>query len=173
MKKLLFVLLFFCSFASIYSQQFHSLDGIEDQQGNTLLLYRLGDEFYFFNPVYKFNTQSLSETLLMQAFYINYPSGEIARAVWDFDFFPGDENNFMNVGYEINPDNHAYIARNDSIVSSGFDGYWKVDISKQNPLKVFVFGGGGPVRSWDGGYTFPNRFNSCSCKLHSNSFSRF
>ena len=155
MKKLLFVLLFLCSFASIYSQQFHSLDGIEDQQGNTLLLYRLGDQFYFFNPVYKLNTQSLSETLLMQAFFINYPSGDIAKAVWDFEFFPGDENNFMNVGYEINPDNHAYIARNDTIVANGFDGYWKVDISKQNPLKVFVFGSGGEVRSWDGGYTFP------------------
>ena len=61
----------------------------------------------------------------------------------------------MNVGYEINPDNHSYIARNDTIVFGGFDGFTKVDISKQNPQKVFVFGGGGEVRSWDGGFTFP------------------
>ena len=93
--------------------------------------------------------------LLIQAFYSNFPGGELAKAVWDFEFFPNDVDNFMNVGYEINPDNHAYIARNDSIVFGGFEGYWKVDISKQNPLKVFVFGGAGEIRSWDGGYTFP------------------
>jgi hypothetical protein len=155
MKSLSFVFFVLYSLTSLYSQQFHSLDGIEDDQGNTLLMYRLGEEFFFYNPVYKLNTQSLSETLLMQAFYINYPSGEIAKAVWDFEFFPNDPDNFMNVGYEINPDNHGYIARNDSIVFGGFEGYWKVDISKQNPLKVFVFGGAGEIRSWDGGYTFP------------------
>jgi hypothetical protein len=155
MKNLLFVLLVLSSLTSVYSQQFHSLDGIEDDQGNTLLLYRLGEEFFFYNPVYKLNTFSLLEEILIQAYYINYPSGEIAKAVLDFEFFPGDENNFMNVGYQINPDNHSYIARNDTIVFGGFDGYWKVDISKQNPLKVFVFGGAGEIRSWDGGYTFP------------------
>ena len=155
MKNLLFVLLVLSSLTSVYSQQFHSLDGIEDDQGNTLLLYRLGQEFFFYNPVYKLNTFSLSEEILIQAYYSNFPSGELAKAVWDFEFFPGDENNFMNVGYEINPDNHPYIARNDTIVFGGFDGYWKVDISKQNPLKVFVFGGTGEIRSWDGGYTFP------------------
>jgi len=155
MKNLLFVLLVLSSLTSVYSQQFHSLDGIEDDQGNTLLLYRLGEEFFFYNPVYKLNTFSLSEEILIQAYYSNFPSGELAKAVWDFEFFPNDENNFMNVGYEINPDNHPYIARNDTIVFGGFDGYWKVDISKQNPLKVFVFGGAGEIRSWDGGYTFP------------------
>mgnify|MGYP000456255666 CR=1 FL=1 len=61
----------------------------------------------------------------------------------------------MNVGYQINPDNHSYIARNDSIVFGGVDGFTKVDISKQDAQKVFVFGGGGEIRSWDGGYTFP------------------
>ena len=45
----------------------------------------------------------------------NYPSGEIAKSVLDYEFFPNDENNFMNVGYEINPDNHSYIARNDTM----------------------------------------------------------
>ncbi|MBK7630851.1 MAG: hypothetical protein IPJ23_09115 [Ignavibacteriales bacterium] len=33
--------------------------------------------------------------------------------------------------------------------------FYRIDISKQNPLKVFVFDGGGEIRSWDGGYTFP------------------
>ena len=155
MKKLVIVLFSISLLTSNYPQQFHSLDGIEDSQGNTLLFYRLGENYYPYNPVYKLNTQSLSETLLMQAFYINYPSGEIAKAVWDFEFFPGDENNFMNVGFEINPDNHSYIARNDSIIFGGVDGFERVDISKQNPQKVFVSGNGPLVRSFDGGFSFP------------------
>jgi hypothetical protein len=155
MKNLLYVFFVLYSLTSLYPQQFHSIDGIEDDQGNTLLLYRLGEEFFFYNPVYKLNTFSFSEELLIQAYYINYPSGEIAKAVLDFEFFPANANNFMNVGYEINPDNHGYIARNDTIVFGGFDEYIRVDISKQDAQKVFVFSGGGPVRSWDGGYTFP------------------
>ena len=155
-RVLISLFISFCAVPLIYPQQFHSLEGIEDGQGNTLLLYRLGEDFFPYNPVYKFNTQTLSETPLIQAYYINHPSGEIAKAVWDFEFFPVDENNFMNVGFEINPDNHSYIARNDSIVFGGVYGFIKVDISKQNPLKVFVFGGTAPVRSWDGGFTFPS-----------------
>lgn len=152
MKNLLLSLLL-C--LSIFPQQFHSLDGIENSNGQTILLYRLGSNFFPYNPVYKYNTQSSDESLLMQAYSNNYPGGEISKAIWDFEFFPANADNFMNVGYEINPDNHGYIARNDTIVFGGFDEYIRVDISKQDPQKVFVFGGGSPVRSWDGGNTFP------------------
>jgi hypothetical protein len=154
-RKLALVLLVICSITSLYSQQFHSLDGIETSSGQTILLYRLGGDYYIYNPVYKLNTNTFDESLLIDAFYSNFPSGELAKSVLDFEFFPKDENNFMNVGNEINPDNHSYIARNDTIVFGGIDGFTKVDISKQDVQKVFVFGGGGPVRSWDGGYTFP------------------
>lgn len=155
MKRVLFVLLSLFLFNSLFAQQFHSLDGIEDTQGNSILLYRFGENYFPFNPVYKFNANTLEETLLIQAFYSSYPSGALAKAVNDFEFFPSDEINFMNVGYEINPDNHSYIARNDSIVFGGFSSFERVDISRQNPLKVFVFGSDMLVRSWDGGYTFP------------------
>jgi hypothetical protein len=155
MKRVTIFLFIFFSITSLYSQQFHSLDGIEDEQGNTLLLYRFGQQYFPFNPVYKFNTNSLDESLLIQAFYSVLPGGDLAKAVNDFEFFPNDVDNFMNVGYTINPDNHSYIARNDSVVFGGIDGFERVDISKQNPQKVFVFGAGYPIRSWDGGYTFP------------------
>lgn len=155
MKSLIVFLFIVFSAISVYPQQFNSLDGIEDEQGNTQLLYRLGEQYYIYNPVYKFSTNTLQESLLIQAYYNNFPGGDLAKAVLDFEFFPNDESNFMNVGYEINPDNHSYIARNDTIVFSGYNGFTGVDISKHNPQKVFVFGGGGPVRSWDGGYTFP------------------
>ncbi|HQI41533.1 MAG: hypothetical protein B6D44_11040 [Ignavibacteriales bacterium UTCHB2] len=150
--KTLLVLLLVSSLS--FSQQFISLDGIEDSQGNSLLFYRLGYD-YLFSPVYKFNTQTSDESLIMQAFYSNYPGGTLAKSVNDFEFFPDDEDNFMNVGFEINPDNHAYIARNDSIVFSGFSGFDRVDISKQEPIKVFVFWGYSIIRSWDRGFTFP------------------
>lgn len=149
------LLLFLLLINSVFSQQFHSLDGIESPSGQTIILYRLGSNFFPYNPVYKYNTQSSDESLLMQAYSNNYPGGEISKAIWDFEFFPNDYNNFMNVGYQINPDNHGYIARNDSIVFGNMGECRQVDISKQNPQKVFVFGNGGLIRSWDGGYTFP------------------
>ncbi len=149
------LLLFLLLFVSVFPQQFHSLDGIESPSGQTILLYRLGSNFFPYNPVYKYNTQSTDESLLMQAYSNNYPGGEMSKAIWDFEFFPYDVDSFMNVGYEINPDNHGYIARNDSIVFGNMGECRQVDISKQNPQKVFVFGNGGLIRSWDGGYTFP------------------
>jgi len=151
--KNLFLVLFILT--TTYSQQFNSLDGIEDSQGNTILLYRYGSNYFLFNPIYKLNTSSLDEALLIQAYYNTFPGGDLAKAVNDFEFFPNDENNFMNVGYEINPDNHSYIARNDSIVYGEIEGFERVDISKQDPQKVFVFGYNYTLRSFDGGFTFP------------------
>lgn len=153
MKSFL-VLLVVLFAVDIRSQSIHSLDGIENQQGETVLLYRLGSDFFPYNPVYKLNSSTLTEELIIDAFNNNFPGGQLAKAVWDFEFFP-DKTNFMNVGYQINPDNHSYIARNDSIVFGGIDGYSRVDISKQDPLKVFAFGGGPLARSFDGGFTFP------------------
>ncbi len=155
MKKLVFVLFTLCSLTSNYSQQFHSLDGIESPTGQTILLYRLGSEQYHSNPIFKFNVQTGYEQQIMDAHSIIYPVGADIKTVNDFEFFPGDTVNFINVGDRIFMDYGSYIARNDSLVFGFHSPLYGVDISKQNPLKVFVFGGGGPVRSWDGGYTFP------------------
>jgi len=149
------IFLVFFILSTTYSQQFHSLDGIESPTGQTLLLYRLGSNFFPYNPIYKFNTETSDESLIMQAYSTNYPGGEIAKGVWDFEFFINDTDNFVNVGLEIFPDNHGFIARNDSIVFGNIGECRRIDISKQNSQKVFVFDNGGPIRSWDGGYTFP------------------
>ena len=63
-RKLALVLLVICSITSLYSQQFHSLDGIEDAQGKTILLYRLVIITDLYNPVYKFNPTHVIETLI-------------------------------------------------------------------------------------------------------------
>ncbi|HZW38476.1 MAG TPA: T9SS type A sorting domain-containing protein [Ignavibacteriaceae bacterium] len=153
MKTFLLALIVFCGIQLTFSQQFHTLDGIEDNQGHTLLHYRLGNESFEYNPVFRYNTFTQVQNYLIYAHNID-PMGN-AKGVNDFEFFPGDTSNFINVGSIIYPDSHGYISRNDSQVTGTMVAYDKVDISKQNPNKVFVFGPGGHIRSWDGGYTFP------------------
>lgn len=148
--SLLFV---FCS-VFLYPQRFHSLDGIENHQNETLLLYRIGYDYFHYNPVVKLNTSTLQENYIMHAFYFYFPPAEQARAVYDFEFFPGDENNFVNTGYVIDPDNHLYIARNDTAVAWDIGDFHRIDISKQNSLKVFAFSTY-TARSFDGGYSYP------------------
>ncbi len=146
--------LFLISSVLTFSQTFHSLDGIENPQGETILLYRLGSDYFYFNPVYKLNTSTFSEELIIQAYDYNFPQSQLAKGILDFEFFPSGED-FVNCGFVIYPDNHSYIARNDSIVYGGMSGFDRIDISKQNPLKVFAFAGGPLTRSFDGGYTYP------------------
>lgn len=155
MRKLVQVLLVISLITSIFPQQFHSLDGIESPDAQTILLYRFGSDQYIYNPVYKFNVQSSYEKQIIDAHSIIYPAGADIKSIWDFKFFPNDTLNFMNIGDLIYVDYGSYIARNDSLVFGYYSPLYKVDISKQNPLKVFVFDGGGEIRSWDGGYTFP------------------
>ncbi|HMN26375.1 MAG TPA: hypothetical protein PKE38_17845, partial [Ignavibacteriaceae bacterium] len=149
MKNLMLVFFSVYSLASLYPQQFHSLDGIESSNGQSILLYRLGNDYFPYNPVYKFNTQSRYEEKIMNAY-----SGLPSRTVADYEFFPNDTANFVSVG-KWGMNINFYIARNDIDVCYPPPVVYRVDISKQNPQKVFVFGGGGPVRSWDGGFTFP------------------
>jgi len=136
MKKI--VLFIWFSHLLIFAQQFHSLDGIEDSEGNTLLLYRLGSQYSYFNPVYKMNVKTGYEKMIMDAYDIMYPGSELAKAVLDYEFFPNDTANFVNCGYMIYPDNHGYIARNDSGVLGGMFNFELIEVSKQNPNKVFV-----------------------------------
>ncbi len=142
-------------FSPLHSQQFHSLDGIESPIGQTILLYRLGTEQYHSNPIFKLNLQTGYELQIMDAHEIYFPVGADIKTVNDYEFFPGDTANFINVGDLIFMDYSFYIAKNDSVVFSHFAPYYRVDISKQNPEKIFVFGSGGEIRSWDGGLTFP------------------
>lgn len=152
MKQILVISLIFQF--SVFSQQFHSLEGIEDSAGNTHLIYRLGSQYYHFNPLYKLNLKTGYEKMIMDAFYNRYPGGELAKAVRDFEFFPNDTANFVNCGYVIYPDNHGYIARNDSIGLGGMSDYQIIDISKQNPNKVFVSDYYYTYESSDAGYTY-------------------
>ena len=79
--------LFLIASALTSAQTFHSLDGIENPQGETILLYRLGSDYFYFNPVYKLNTSTFSEELIIQAYDYNFPQSQLAKAALDFEFF--------------------------------------------------------------------------------------
>ncbi len=144
-----FLFLFLCSLS--YTQTFQSLDGFENEQGETILLYRLGDQDFSLNPIYKFNTVTKSEELIIDAF----STAEGLRACIDFEYFPADTSNFMNVGQELlGIDPIDFIARNDTIIYSDLGLFRAVDILKENPACVFAFGNG-IYRSFDGGLSFP------------------
>ncbi len=156
MKVKIFFLIYLFFSVSIFSQQFHSLDGFVNIFGDVQLIYRLGGDYYFYNPIYKLNLSSFTELNIMDAYHYNYPypGGEIAKAVRDFNFFP-DGYNFINCGFMIYPDNHGYIARNDTIVIGGMSDFNLVDISHQNYNKTYASNLYQTYRSFDGGFTYP------------------
>ena len=156
MKKLFIThLLFFLIFSlTPIAQEFHNLNGIETQSGRTYLFYRIESPSTY-SSVYKFDLDTQQDEMIMYGFYYNTPFGTMGKAINDYEFFPNDSVNFMNVGNEINIDFWGTIYRNDSLsFSIPFD-MVKVDISKQNPQKVFVGADYNYLlRSFDGGYTF-------------------
>ncbi|MBK7498514.1 MAG: hypothetical protein IPI19_05285 [Ignavibacteriales bacterium] len=159
-RKLALVLLVICSITSLYSQQFHSLDGLEGPTGQTILLYRLGsEEFYQFNPIFKFNTVSNFEMKIMDAYAIEYPTSADVKSVSDFEFFQNDTVNFLNTGFRVIMDLNGYSAINDSFKFFHFGSIEIVEISRQDPQKVFISDLSTTFRSFDGGYTFPEDSN--------------
>ena len=155
MKKLL-VLFLIVAVNSNYSQQFSNLNGIEDEQGNTLLLYSFGVDIYGqYSPVFKFNTLTSQESKIMDAYSIQIDTfNYMGKSVSDYEFFNNDTSNFINVGATLNMDLLGYAARNDSILFTDFF-LVNVDISKQNPNDIFVSNFTNIYRSFDGGYTYP------------------
>ncbi|MFZ2324811.1 MAG: hypothetical protein WAV89_14095 [Ignavibacteriaceae bacterium] len=92
-----FILVFFVllSTASLYSQQFSRLNGLEDSQGNTILLYSFGvDLSGRFSPTFQYNVNSGIETKIMDA-YSNVidTSHTNSITIEDYEFFTNDINN--------------------------------------------------------------------------------
>jgi hypothetical protein len=152
-NRIILYLIFFFSIYGYSQTAFHSLGGMESNEGHTLLFYRSGESFFYYNPIYKLNTQTLSTEMIINAYSGTQPWTP-SKGVWDFEFFPGMGSGFIYVGEEINPDNHGFISKNNQKVFGGMSGYYRVDISKNDPEKVFVFGPGPIMVSLDGGDNF-------------------
>ena len=151
MNRFIFVLLLIIA-GTGFSQSFLTLDGIESPEGETILLYHLGNPAYrVYTPVYKYYVSSGYEKKVMDAFFVN---GSYTRSVQDFEYFPDDTLNFINCGFGMEPDNYGFVAYNDSSVSGFQSAFLYVDISGQDPSRTFA-GDGMLNRSFDGGLTYP------------------
>lgn len=155
-KKLAFILLVLSSITSLYPQQFSRLNGLEDLQGNTILLYSFGNDINGrYVPVYKYFVNTGIETKIIDAYSEQIDTFTVnAKSVIDYEFFPNDINNFVNVGLTINMDALGYAARNDTITFTDW-AFFIVDISKQHPHQVYISDFYKIYRSFDGGYTYP------------------
>jgi hypothetical protein len=155
MKKLLLTILLSC-FTSIFAQQFSNLKGLEDHQGNTILLYSFGNDVYGnYSPIYKYNPSTNQETKIIDAYSYQIDSLHFnGKSVSDYEFFQNDQNNFINVGMTEVIDILGYAARNDSITfTQSF--LATVDISKQNLNLIYLSDFSNIYRSFDGGYSYP------------------
>jgi hypothetical protein len=87
MKNLIFSLLLGYT-AALYPQSFQSLDGFESQTGETFLQYRLGSDYFPYNPVYKLNTSDLSEELIVDAYNNYFPAVSLQKLYGTSNSFP-------------------------------------------------------------------------------------
>lgn len=155
-RKLAIVLFVICLFTSAYPQQFSRLNGLEDPQGQTILLYSFGNDVNgLYVPVFKYFVNTGIETKIIDAYSIQIDTFQYhAKSVSDYEFFPNDINNFINVGLTLNIDVLGYAARNDTITFTDW-AFFFVDISKQHPQQVYISDFHKIYRSFDGGNTYP------------------
>ena len=155
MKSIFFITVSFLFSVSSIAQQISDLNGLETQSGRTYLFYR-SYGLTPYNSIFKFDPETQQDTLFLFGFLSWSPFGNDGKANNDFEFFPNDSVNFMSVGNEFNVDFWGTIYRNDTLTFSIPFDIIKVDISKQNPQKVFAGGSYNHLlRSFDGGYNFP------------------
>jgi hypothetical protein len=171
MKKLL-VFLFIGIVSNGYSQlnvspQFSELKGMEDQQGNTHLIYRIhtyfeNDPIYqWSNHIYHYDLIKDIDTLFIQVSGIESPTGNFNHWVSDLDFWNNNPSEFIYCGGgTVGPyfEGNAYVRRFDGF-NNIFGYFWGtanyVDISSSNDsllyLGVYTDGGLGTLKSTTGG----------------------
>ena len=105
MKKWV-VTLFICCLTNNFSQtnispQFSELKGMEDQQGNTHLFYRIfeyiSDEngFYKGNSIYHIDFSNGIDSLFIRDFINDYPAYQVFKVVNDYAFWNNDFTKFI------------------------------------------------------------------------------
>ncbi len=168
MKRLLiFLLSLFCSL-HLFSQgrvyTFNSLDGLEDKEGNTQLIYR---KYYFSkaesgtseeNGIYRYDVNKNKDTLIAPDYWHFNSSTEFYQSVSDISFFDGDPYKYIYCGVNGGFESYGYIYKSD--VGSVFS-YWslafgRIEVSKQNPQRIFATSLNEMIMSSDGGITWPS-----------------
>ena len=168
MKRLLVILVsLFCSLqvfsqASFYT--FNSLDGLEDKDGNTHLFYRM---YYLYhaganhseeNGIYRYDLTKDKDTLIAAEYWQYNPVTEGYQIVSDISFFNGDPYKYIYCGVNGGFESYGYINKSD--IGSVFN-FWslpfsRIEVSKQNPQRVFATSLNKMIMSSDGGLTWPS-----------------
>ena len=171
-------LLFVCIYANGFSQtnispQFSELKGMEDQQGNTHLFYRIFSETYGTNSysrnndIYRLAVGTLIDTLFLHDYLYSSPVMEAARFVYDYDFWNKNYGAYIFCGMNgFGPEPIAYIERFD-----GNANYYQwgevndIDISQQDDSVVYAGGdifstSERTIKSSDGGWNWSGVTNS-------------
>jgi len=165
-------------FTNIFSQttvlpQFSELNGMDDQEGNTHLFYRIrsdtiiGQSYLSLkNDVYKLNISDGEDSLFFYDRVIGDENGTDFHHVNDYDFWNSDVNKYISGGTSGNFYPYTYINRFDYLDPLFYQWQGRVDnlsISKQNDSLIYVgcwasdFTGQDPFRtskSTDGGYNW-------------------
>ncbi len=171
MNKLI-VILSVCITANIFSQtnispQFSELKGMEDQQGNSHLFYRIYSETYdanthsYNNDIYHLVIGLSIDSLFLRDYLYSSPVMESARFIYDYEFWDNNFNEYIFCGMiGFGPEPFAFIERFD-----GNTNYYEwgevddIDISKQNDSILFAGGNifsvqDRTVKSSDGGWNW-------------------
>ena len=167
MKTLLIILFSLLCSVQILSQgrfyTFNSLDGLEDKEGVTQLLYR---KYYLSkaesgtseeNGIYRYDVDKNKDTLIAADFWHFNPSTEFYQSVRDISFFYGNPYEYIYCGDNGSMESSAYIFKSDSgfVFGALFLFINRIEVSKQNPQRVFASTQGAMIISNDGGLTWP------------------
>ncbi|MGB9664033.1 MAG: T9SS type A sorting domain-containing protein [Ignavibacteria bacterium] len=130
--------------------------GFDDSTGNTHLIYRAGlGWFGYYHSIYHFDLSTMQDSLLIEAYYYDYPWGNLAVGIDDYEFWKNNPRFFIYGGVAINPDNHTYIWRFDGPTNySMLPTPKNIEISKQNDSLIYIGFGGGMLISTNGGRYF-------------------
>jgi hypothetical protein len=164
----------FASFGQNVYQHFSELNGMEDYNANTNLLYRIyssnQDSFNYgySNSVYFFNVINKIDSLFQPDFsYYSEYTGAGARGINSYDFWEKNPRKFIACGYYSGDDPTAFIDKFDNrdMFMSIIGGGRFIRISRQNDSLVYAtFNYGQFYRSTTGG-------NSWDTAGHFNAFS--
>jgi hypothetical protein len=164
--------LFICYIANNFSQtsispQFSELKGMEDQQGNTHLFYRIGTAFsnpplyQWSNHIYHMDLSSNTDTLFITSSGYEDPINNFDKWVSDVDYWNNNPLEFIYCGGATTGqffEGSAYITRFDEYINY-FGWFWGtadyVDISQSDDSLLYsgiiTDGGLGILKSMNGG----------------------
>lgn len=164
-KRLLVILVSLLCSLQVFSQvrlyTFNSLDGLEDKDGNPRLFYR---KYYLYhagainseeNSIYRYDVNKNIDTLIARDYSEDNPVVVSFQSVSAISFFDNDPYKFIFCGGRYEHDGYIFKAESGFTFGAMYMTVDRIEVSKQNPLRVFATAMGEMALSSDGGITWP------------------